>query len=244
MSELFDNYEEEFNELRVNIEQKIRNIPTLDGTQRRGEVQKAESDIRDLGQNIRTMNLSARNNPALLAKIKEYENEVSRLKTSLRKADMQVSVSGDREELFSGIKTEDVMAASYSQRDRLLQTNEKLDKSTIELVTAVSDAEGLVGTGGIILDNLDRQTDQMRGMRDKLEGINESLDKAKRLMKGIARRAYANKLILFVIILVLLFAVGLVVWFKWFRKTDSTPVTNPPGTSTGGTTGMYTTTTI
>jgi len=189
------------------------------------------------------MNLSARNNPTLLAKIKEYENEVSRLKTSLRKADMQVSVSGDREELFSGIKTEDVMAASYSQRDRLLQTNEKLDKSTIELVTAVSDAEGLVGTGGIILDNLDRQTDQMRGMRDKLEGINESLDKAKRLMKGIARRAYANKLILLVIILVLLFSVGLVVWFKWFRNTNSNPVT-PTGTTTGGgTTGMYTTTT-
>lgn len=46
-------------------------------------------------------------------------------------------------------------------------------------------------------------------------------------MNAMGRRIVANKLIMLVIILVLLFAIGLIVYLKWFNKSKSTGKKNP-----------------
>ena len=50
------------------------------------------------------MTLSAResNKPDLLTKIKGYENEIARLKTGLRKAELAMTALSDRKNLFEG----------------------------------------------------------------------------------------------------------------------------------------------
>jgi len=249
MSDLFESYEEEFSELKLQIEQRTRNIPTLDGANRRSEVQLAESELKDLDQMLRTMNLSARSNPKVIYKVKNYEQEVVKLRSALRKANMEVGVSSDRKELFSGIRTDEVMASSMGQRERLINANDRLEKSSFELEETQRVALDTMDVGVQILTDLDEHTQKMRKMKDDLSEIDDSLGKAKRIMKSMARRAIANKMILVIIALVLVAAIGIVIYVKWFTGS-STSTTNDgsttgyvTGTSGTGTTGMLTSST-
>jgi len=238
MADLFEAYEEEFNELRLQIEQRTRNLPTFDGAQRRNEYQLAENDLKSLEQTLRQMNLSGRSTPRLMGKVKEYEQELVRLKSALRRADMQVGKTNDRNDLFSGIRTEEVMAASMSSRERLITANDRLEKVDYEIDNANRVALETVDVGIGILTDLDTQTDKMKKMRVDMSEIEDNLDKAKRIMKSMARRAWQNKLILAVIALVLVAAIALIIYVRWFAGKSSTPST----TTTGSTTGLISTT--
>jgi len=229
---LFESYEEEFTDLRSSIEGRIRNIPTYEGGLKRNEVQKAEAELRELDQIIRKMNLSGRSNARLVPKIREYELEVTRLKTAIRKADMQVSQTQDRNELFSGVKLDDVMSGSMSQRERLIGANERLDSASSDIEYANQMAQEAVGHGIVALESLDDQSNKMRRMREDLEGIDTSLNRAKRVMRQIARRAWANKIILAIVALVMIAIICLVIYFKFFPSSSSSS-----GTGTTTTTG-------
>jgi len=233
MADLFDNYEEDFVELRASVDSKIKNIPNLDGSRRQSEIQQGESDIQELEQLLKSMNLSARNigsNQSLLVKIREYENEVSKLKTALRKATMQIKASTDRDALFVGGIRDEHLASSMDQRERLLSATEKLERSNVDLRQTIATAEETVGIGIEVMGNLETQKQTMLGIREKLGRVNENLGRAKRIMRTMARRVVTNKLIMAVIILVLLLAVALIVYIKFFAGTDTadgTPATIP-----------------
>jgi len=243
MADLFETYEEDFIEITGRIEQRIRNIPQFESIQRRSEAQKAELQIKDADQLLRSMNLSAQSvpsNPKLKAKVKEYESELTKLKSSVRKAEAQISAVADRTDLFAGgIIREEMAAAAMDQREHLLKSTDKLDKSTIELKQTLSVAEETVGVGVEVMENLDRQRDQMLRMRETLRGVQEQIGKAQRIMRAMAKRVITNKLIMAVIVLVLLGAIALIVYMKWFSGNSS----NNPTTTTGSTTGVTSTST-
>jgi len=232
---LFQTYEEDYADLRTRIEQRIRNIPSYDATQRRSESQVAETEIKEAEQLIRSMNLSAKsvpNNSQLMQKVRDYENEISKLRISVRKAEAQMSTS-DRSELFSGFTSPD-MSASLDQRERLLNATEKLDNSTNLIKQSQATANETVEVGVEIMENLDKQKRQMVGMRENLSGIEEQLSKAKVILQKMARRVVTNKLIMAGIVLVLFLGIGIVVYVKWFSGSG-TP--NTPTTTTSGSTG-------
>jgi len=223
--DLFLHYEEEFVDLKQTIEQKVKTIPSFIGGQRTQEVRNAELDIQDAEQTLRSMNLSARNvaspnNVKLLQKCKEYENDIEKLKSELRKAEMKINVGAERDSLFSssgGIR-DDMMATSMDQRARLLSNTESLDKSSIQLQEAMRTAEETVQVGMGVMEDLDRQTNTMMQIKEKLGHINDSLFRAKGILRTMSRRVVTNKLIMAFIMLVLLAAIGAVVYFKWFSK--------------------------
>jgi len=240
MADLFDTYEEDFVELRNSVDSKIKNIPNLDGSRRQTEIQQGESDIQELEQLLKSMNLSARNvgsNQGLISKIRDYENEVSKLKTALRKATMQIRAGSDRDSLFVGGLRDEHLSSSMDQRERLLSATEKLERSQTDLRQTIATAEETVGIGIDVLGNLDTQKQTMMGIKDKLGRVNENLGRAKRIMRTMARRVVTNKLIMAVIILVLLLAVVLVVYLKFFAgsggsendTTETIPVPQPTG---------------
>jgi len=149
-------------------------------------------------------------------KLKEYENEFARMKASLRKAEISFS-KADRDELLSGGR-DDIMMTSLDQRERLLKTTDKLNKTSVVLEETIAQAEDTVNIGIDTMERLDQQTRQMKRMKETTEGITEQLGKAKRLIRNMARRAITNKVIISIIILVLLGAVVMIVYFKWIRK--------------------------
>jgi len=224
MADLFDTYEEDFEELKKIVEERVRNVPSLDGSKRESEIQQAESDIQELEQLVKSMNLSARNvgsNQNLISKIREYEGETSRLKTSLRKATMQIKASSDRNSLFTGGLSEKQLAGSLDQRERLLSATERLERSNMELKAAMATAEQTVSVGIEVMGNLDTQRSTMYQIKEKLGNVNDNLSRAKRIMGTMARRVYTNRLIVGLIIFVLLLAICLIVYFKFFDGITS-----------------------
>jgi len=225
MADLFDNYDEDFQELKNSLENRIKSIPNLDGTRRQSEVQQSESDLQELEQLLKSMNLSARNvglNQGMITKIRDYESEVGKLKTSLRKATMQIRAQSDRESLFmGGGLREEHLASSMDQRERLLSATEKLERSNTELDQSISTAEETVGIGIEVMQNLDTQKGVMLGIREKLGSVNENLGRATKIMKTMARRVVTNRLIMAIIILVLLLAICLIIYVKFFSGSPS-----------------------
>jgi len=228
--DLFEHYEEDFLDLKQVIEQKIKNIPSLDTTQRPQEVRSVDADIQDAEQTLRSMTLSARNVPnngKLLAKCKEYEIEISNWKSNLRKAETRLNSLRERDELFSGLRDGNI-SASMDQRERLLSNTERLEKSSKHLDEAISTAEETITIGIETVENLDRQKRQMLEIRENVGGINSQLSRAKGIIRSMGRRAIANKFIMIMIVVVLLFSITLIVYFKWFSGSGNASVSPPP----------------
>eukprot|EP01118_Nematostelium_gracile_P016299 TRINITY_DN6711_c0_g1_i1.p1 TRINITY_DN6711_c0_g1~~TRINITY_DN6711_c0_g1_i1.p1 ORF type:complete len:251 (-),score=75.84 TRINITY_DN6711_c0_g1_i1:59-811(-) len=243
MADLFDNYEEDFLELRNRIEKKISSIPTLEGSRRESEITEAESDIAEIEQVLKSMSLSARNVSSgknLQPKIKEYENEASKLKTSLRKATMQMRAESDHQALFKRGVREDT---SMGQREKLLSNTERLGESSNELRRARAEAEGTVQVGIEIMEELENQRTVMMSIRERLGRVNENLGQAKRIMRTMTRRVATNKLITAIIILFLLLAILLIVYIKFIPKGSSTPEPTPTE-GTAVSTSAYSTSTV
>jgi len=222
--QLFQQYEEDLKELLTAIESKIHGIPNFEHAEKVDQVRSIESEIQDAEQTLRQMSLSAKqvpNNAALLKRAKDYENEISKYKVNLRKAEMQINQKSQRAELFSGLK-EDMMASSMDQRARLLETTDTLDRGTTTLKGSVTTALETIVIAEGTMQTMNEQTSQMKGIRDRIDGINNKIGKAGKVLSNMGRRAITNKLIMALIILVLLGALALIIWLKWFYKTGST----------------------
>jgi len=233
MANLFDNYEEEFNTIKLEIEQNAHNIPSLEGEEKTAALHKAELDLKSLDSQLRQMSMSARGNPKQTGKMKEYEAELTRLRSTVRKSSMEVSRTNDRTDLFSGYRTEDLISGSKSQRERLIATNERAEKGSYELKEAEREVNETIGVGIQILEDLDKQGDQLRRQKQEVGEIGELLGKANRMMRSIARRAWRNKLILIIIALVLLAAICLIIYIRWFYKSSNS---NDNNSTTGNST--------
>jgi len=138
-------------------------------------------------------------------------------------------MNAEREQLFAGGFREDPLASSNDQREKLLHTTDRLEKSNRTLKQAMATAEESVQIGIGAMDKLNEQTNTMKRVKGNLGDVNEQLGHAKRIMRTMARRVVTNKLIMAAIILVLLGALGLIVYLKWFSGGSSdNNNTNPP----------------
>jgi len=222
--QLFEQYEEDLKEQLADILSKINGIPNFEPVKRAAQVRGIEGEIQDAEETIRKLSLSAKqvtNNISLQTRVKNHENELNKLKATLRKAELNINAQSDRAELFSGLK-EDMMASSLDQRARLLDANDRLDRSTNVLKGSITTALETVTIAEGTMNDLEDQGQRMRGIRDRLDGVNLQLGKARKILGTMGRRAITNKLIMALIIIVLLAAVVLIVYMKWFSNTSST----------------------
>ncbi len=70
-----------------------------------------------------------------------------------------------------------------------------------------------------VANTLAKDRDTLLRAEDKLSYVDENVQDTRRIVKNMARRVVTNKLILAAIILVLLAAIGLVVYFSWRHTT-------------------------
>jgi len=220
---LFADYEQEFVDTLSSLQNRLGSFPSISTDQKFNEIKKADNEIRDAEQTLQSMNLEARTVPGpqgakLQAKIKEYEAEIAKIKKDLRRSEVAANESAARESLLGGAIIKDDIAISLDQRERLLNNNERLNRSTVHLKNARRQAEETIEVGAGILDNLSTQRETMERGLGRLSGINDKLSQSSKLLSAMARRVATNKLIMGVIVLVLLGAIILIIWLKWFRK--------------------------
>ncbi|EFA86597.1 putative v-SNARE family protein [Heterostelium album PN500] len=89
------------------------------------------------------------------------------------------------------------------------------------------------------LNNMAQQRERLLGFEKKFDSIDYYIGSARKTIATMSRRAIANKIILAVIILVLIGAIGLIIWLK-FRGGDSGGTTDTTTTTTSTTGGPTT----
>ncbi|XP_070577756.1 vesicle transport through interaction with t-SNAREs homolog 1B-like [Ptychodera flava] len=219
-SEQFENHEEEFNDLYADLKSKIHErIPTCSGEERKRLIRECERGFENGHILLQEMEEELKPAPgsfrvSLLGRIRNYRKDLEKLQRDLRH---MPSGAGGRDALLStGIydSGRDIAAIQASQRARLLQGTETLNRASDSIershrISAETDAIGVE-----IIDELGEQKEQLVRTRDRVQGMDQDLSRSRRILNSMGRRVITNKLLLGFIILLELAILGAVLYLK------------------------------
>ena len=133
--------------------------------------------------------MSGESKQQLVAQTRDYKTGIALLKSKLR--EVQVSSKAQenaRNELLRG-SDPTLRQEADNQRARLMATNERLNRGTDKLKAATQIALETEVVGQSILTDLESQRQTLAHTRATLAGANSGLDKSKRILQTMTRRA-------------------------------------------------------
>ncbi|KIY98299.1 Vesicle transport v-SNARE 13 [Monoraphidium neglectum] len=163
------------------------------------------------------MDMEARSLPAdkarsLASKVKEYKADLASLREQLKQAAATAGASdAARAELGLG---GDYYSTSAGQRDRMLQSTERLQKTSERLQLGKQQLAETEELGVTILGDLARQRETIVHARDTLHGADDNISKARRVLSSMSKRVIANKIIMFGISAFLLLGIILIIYYR------------------------------
>ncbi|XP_057493068.1 vesicle transport v-SNARE 12 [Actinidia eriantha] len=219
MSEVFEGYERQYCELSANLSRKCDSAgPLPDGEDKKQKVSEIKAGLDDADVLIRKMDLEARSlqpslKAVLLAKLREYKADLNKLKREVKKISSVNTNPISREELMeSGMA--DAHAVSGDQRERLAMSTERLNQSSDRIKESRRTMLETEDLGVSILQDLHQQRETLLHSHKKLHGVDDAIDKSKKVLTSMSRRMSRNKLIVGSIIAALVLAIILVLYFK------------------------------
>ncbi|AWU76566.1 uncharacterized protein C5L36_0C04960 [Pichia kudriavzevii] len=213
MSELFNGYERDFKIEYSDAQSKIEQVYGLDDESRRVELMKSiESSIDDCldlldSMSLEVQQIATHQRSSYNAKVRTYRNDIDRIKKDLK----NLMDDKDRRQLLGGSHNGDV---DSNQRQKLLNTNATIERSSQRLEDATRTARESETVGSSILNNLRSQRDQILNARDTLSEADTYVDRSLRTLKSMTRRMATNKLITYGIIVILVLLILLVLYNK------------------------------
>jgi len=151
-----------------------------------------------------------------LAQVKTYKSDLAGLKDSFKKAaSASSSTDAARAELGLG-----AMATSAAERGRMENATQIMEQSTNKLVAAKDQLDQTINLGADVMTELDAQRTKLLGASNTLKGADDNITKARTILSNMARRIWQNKIIFFGIILLLLFAIGIILYVKLRPHND------------------------
>ncbi|PHT33731.1 hypothetical protein CQW23_25531 [Capsicum baccatum] len=165
------------------------------------------------------MDLEARSLPpslkaTLLAKLREYKSDLNKLKKEVNKLAL-IGANQAAHDLDSGMM--DPHAASANQRERLAMATERLDQSSDRIRESRRTALETEDLGVSILAELHQQRETLLHSHNKLHGVDDAIDKSKKILTSMSRRISRNKWIMGSVIGALILAIILILYFKLFH---------------------------
>jgi len=217
MSEVFEGYERQYCELSANLSRKCNSSALLlDGEDKMQKISEVKAGLDDADVLIRKMDLEARSlqpsvKAVLLAKLREYKADLNKLKREVKKISSGNQVS--REELLeSGMA--DGQVVSMDQRQRLAMSTERLNQSSDRITESRRTMLETEELGVSILQDLHQQRETLLHSHNKLHGVDDAIDKSKKILTSMSRRMSRNKLVVGSIIAALVLAIILILYFK------------------------------
>lgn len=214
MSELFDGYESDFNLAYADTQSKLQQVYGLDDDNRRIDMMKQiESSLDDCHDLLDSMNLEVQQiathqRSSYNAKVRTYRSDLDKLKNDLK----NLMDDKDRRQLFGAGSADE---ENFNQRQKLLNTNASIERSTQRINEATRTALESESVGSSILNNLRSQRDQILNARDTLSEADTYVDRSLRTLKSMTRRMATNKLITYGIIGLLILLILLVLYSKF-----------------------------
>ncbi|XP_071736517.1 vesicle transport v-SNARE 12-like [Rutidosis leptorrhynchoides] len=222
MSEAFEGYERQYCELSTNLSRKCSAAASvIDQEQKSKEISELQSGLDEADVLIRKMDLEARSlqpgvKAMLLAKLREYKTDLTKLKREVKKLDSAKSSQTAHDELLDpGLAN--AQMASAGQRERMEMSTERLNQSSERIKDSRRAAFETEELGISILEDLHQQRETLLNSHSKLHGVDDAIDKSKKVLTSMSRRMSKNKWILGSLIGALVLAIILILYFKLFH---------------------------
>ncbi|XP_072993724.1 vesicle transport v-SNARE 11-like [Typha latifolia] len=218
MSEVFEGYERQYCEISASLSRKCSSAAVSEGEQRKQKVSAIKSGLEDAEALIRKMDLEARSlqpsvKAGLLAKLREYKSDLNNLKSELKRITTTNPNQATREELLeSGMA--DTLAVTTDQRGRLLMSTERLNQSTDRIKESRRTMLETEELGVSILQDLHQQRQSLLHAHNTLHGVDDNIGKSKRILSAMSRRMDRNKWIIGSVIVALVLAIFLILYYK------------------------------
>ncbi|KAG8661722.1 vesicle transport v-SNARE 12 isoform X1 [Manihot esculenta] len=221
MSDVFEGYERQYCELSANLSRKCNSIFMLpDGVaeEKKEKISEIESGLEDCDALIRKMDLEARSlqpnvKAMLLAKLREYKSDLNKLKREFKRITSGNADHAAREELLEAGMA-DVHAVSADQRERLSMSVERLNQSGDRIKESRRTMLETEELGVSILEDLHQQRQTLLHAHNKLHGVDDAIDKSKKVLSSMSRRITRNKWIVGSVIAALVIAIIIIISFK------------------------------
>ncbi|XP_061365935.1 vesicle transport v-SNARE 13-like isoform X1 [Gastrolobium bilobum] len=221
MSNVFEGYERQYCELSANLSKICTAAGALNGEQKKQKISEIKAGIDEAEAMIRKMDLEARSlqpniKAVLLAKLREYKSDLNNIKSEVKKiVSGNLNPSARDELLESGMA--DAMTASADQRERLMMSTERLNKSGDRIKDSRRTMLETEELGVSILQDLHSQRQSLLHGHDTLHGVDDNIGKSKKILSNMSRRMNRNKCVTIIIVMVLVLAIILILYFKLFK---------------------------
>ncbi|KAL3751574.1 hypothetical protein ACJRO7_012413 [Eucalyptus globulus] len=218
MSEVFEGYERQYCELSANISRRCSSASLLDGEERKQQITELKVALDEADGLIRKMDLDARTlqpsvKAMLLAKLREYKSDLNNLKREVKRMSSPNANQASREELLEAGMA-DARMASANQKERMAFSTERLNDSSERINQSRRTVLETEELGVSILQDLHQQRQTLLHSHNKLHGVDDAIDKSKKILTTMSRRITRNKWIVGSIIGALVFAIIIVLYYK------------------------------
>lgn len=220
MSQVFEGYERQYCDISSSLSRNCTSASLLQGELKKQKVSEIKAGLEDAESLIRKMDLEARSLPPsvkaiLLAKIREYKNDLNNLKTGVKQI-TSANATQARDELFDSGLT-DANMDSTDQRGRLLMSTEKLNHSSSRIKESRRTMLETEELGVSILHDLHQQRQSLLHANNTLHGVDDNISRSKKILTSMSRRMSRNKWIIGSIITVLVLAIISILYYKLTR---------------------------
>ncbi|XVF43164.1 hypothetical protein PTKIN_Ptkin02bG0018700 [Pterospermum kingtungense] len=219
MSEVFEGYERQYCELSANLSRKCNSASlVLDPEQKKQSFSEISSGIDEADVLIRKMDLEARSlqpgvKATLLAKLREYKSDLNKLKREFKRISSPDANQAARDELLEAGMA-DSHSVSAEQRERLSMSVERLNQSGDRIKESRRTILETEELGVSILEDLHQQRQTLLHAHNKLYDVDSAIDKSKKVLTTMSRRITKNKWIVVSIIVALVLAILLILYYK------------------------------
>ncbi|KAF9642719.1 V-snare-domain-containing protein [Thelephora ganbajun] len=221
---LFNNYEQDFQQIIESIRDKVEENSKSEGVeQRKTALRRVEMELDEADEMVSQMEIEVQGMPQSIkpqyqARIKSAKAELTRFKKLSKELHAQLT----RFDLMGGVGGRPIGPSSAddpygtSDRTRLLAGTALLEDGTRRLQESQRIALETEEQGSDILSNLRRQREQIENTRDTLHAADASVDRASGTLKKMVLRMYKQRFITGAIITVLILLILIIVYEKVF----------------------------
>ncbi|XP_057448190.1 vesicle transport v-SNARE 12 [Lotus japonicus] len=219
MSEVFEGYERQYCDLSANLSRKCSSASLVsDLEQKQQKLSEIKAGLDDADVLIRKMDLEARSlqpsvKAMLLAKLREYKSDLTKLKKEFKRLTSPSADQAAREDLLEAGMA-DAHLASADQRERLTMSVERINDSSERIRESRRTILETEELGVSILQDLHQQRETLLSSHKRLHGVDDAIDKSKKVLTTMSRRITRHKWILASVIGALVLAIVVILFYK------------------------------
>jgi vesicle transport through interaction with t-SNAREs protein 1 len=152
----------------------------------------------------------------MLPKLRGYRQDIEQLSHDVKR--VPLSSAGALPPYTGYSDDDDFQRMENTQRARLMQGTATLHRASDSLARTHQVAAETDQVADEIVSELGTQRESLLRTRDRLHETDSNLARSRKILNTMMRRVMTNKMILAVIILLELGILGVVIWWKFFKK--------------------------